>query len=160
MAIPDVTGPSEKRSWWARVIALPFWLKFLLTVTLALAVARFCISRGFHNADECAIEYPHDGQCGLVAFGGYAVGIFLGAIILISGTLVAASQAYDRHWEAHGKATIGGRAALSYCAGLLCLILSLSGLRGTWVLIPKPMDIGVGVIGCGLLYLGRLAEEK
>jgi hypothetical protein len=67
----------------------------LLTLSLAAAigaallVALGCVEWGQHGARQCAIDYPHEGQCGLVGMEGLAFAFLVAPTTLIAGVGLA-----------------------------------------------------------------------
>ena len=78
------------------MLRTPVWLQVVLLLAISASVFWGCVRWGEHGAMQCAIQYPHEGQCGLVAMEGDAVGAFLGAGIFLVGLIVIAVLASRR----------------------------------------------------------------
>jgi 8-oxo-dGTP pyrophosphatase MutT (NUDIX family) len=75
---------------------IPIWIQLILLVVTAFAVAWCCVEVGQHSATQCAIDYPHEGQCGLEAMSGLAFGFVGGIAILVGGTAYIVIAAFKR----------------------------------------------------------------
>ena len=84
MAIFDAREVEETRTW------SKWGLAWRLLVALAAALGTFalCVWKGYRAADQCAIDYPHDGQCALAAMGGDIAGLLGGFIVLAIGVSI------------------------------------------------------------------------
>jgi hypothetical protein len=71
---------ASRQSGWARS-DLALQIGCVLALALALALCGYFY--GQHEARQCAIDYSHDGQCGLEALAGLAFGVF-GAIVVVA----------------------------------------------------------------------------
>jgi len=71
-------------------------LQLALLLAVALAIFWGGVRWGEHGATQCAIQYPHEGQCGLVAMEGDVIGVFGGVGLFIVGLIVIAVRAFRR----------------------------------------------------------------
>ena len=73
-----------------RVIWLGSWAvipRLLIIVAIAGLIFLGGIRWGEHGMRQCAIDFPHDGQCGLVGMEGDAFGALGGSIALLCGVI-------------------------------------------------------------------------
>jgi hypothetical protein len=70
-----------------------------MSVILILAFAIFAsgVMWGERGARQCAIDYPHEGQCGLVVMEGAAFGIFGATIVFVIGLVFVIRSAFKQH---------------------------------------------------------------
>jgi hypothetical protein len=64
---------------------------------LAFAIFAAGVTWGERGARRCAIDYPHDGQCGLVVMEGAAFGVVGAAIIVVVGLVFVIRSALKQH---------------------------------------------------------------
>ena len=69
--------------------AIKLTTSLVMVVLVSIAVGWVCLEWGQHGARQCAIDYPHDGQCGLVAMEGMAFAMFATPAVFIAGTIFA-----------------------------------------------------------------------
>jgi hypothetical protein len=61
------------------------WVPSLGVLAIAIGVFVGSVQKGNYDVRACAVEYPHDGQCGLEAMADDAVGALVALAILAGG---------------------------------------------------------------------------
>ena len=101
MTSPQFISPKPNQ--WAR-LSTPVQLLCVLLVSFAIFMGS--IPYGYHDARKCAIDYPHDGQCGLQAMVDWSFGLLFGVSTLVGGGLLVAFRRARQRSEtesAHDK---------------------------------------------------------
>jgi nitrate reductase gamma subunit len=79
----------SKPSWWS---GLGFHWQLLSVLCVAVAIGAGSVPYGFHDAHQCAVDYPHDGQCGLVVMMDVVFGLVGGVAVLVIGGFIVLYQ--------------------------------------------------------------------
>jgi drug/metabolite transporter (DMT)-like permease len=66
----------------------PLWLQLLALFLVTIGVVTVFVAIGNQGVQRCAVDYPHDGQCGLVAVMDDIYGFGLAGLILLVGVIV------------------------------------------------------------------------
>jgi hypothetical protein len=82
-------GQISRHGWWSR---RSFGAQLFCVLVLAICFFAGSVPYGFHEARQCAVEYPHDGQCGLEVMACVVFGIVGGGAILLVGSLLISYQ--------------------------------------------------------------------
>jgi hypothetical protein len=86
----------------AKRLRLSLPLQTLCVLILALAAIAGGVRYGNYEERQCAIEYPHEGQCGLEAMMGMAYGLVGGLAILVLGGIGIFYQGTAKNGQMHG----------------------------------------------------------
>jgi hypothetical protein len=70
-----------------------------LIVVVATLTAWGFWDQGEHAARQCAVDYPHDGQCGLEAMKGDVLAAFFGGGVLVVGLTVVSVRYFRSQSE-------------------------------------------------------------
>jgi len=74
---------------------IPVAIQLALVALVAFLITKISIMLGAQAMRQCAVEYPHEGQCGLEGMAYESVG-FLSAVILFIGGTIAALVRWSR----------------------------------------------------------------